>query len=131
MQFRSTMEVNFFAVVAVTKACLPMLKRARGRVVTLSSMAGLVMGAPTMAAYAASKHAVEAFTSSLRFELQPLGVRVITVNRKSCMTTATMLASTPSTSLPSREGCRWLHEALIMAPLPPPHAQPPSIARPS
>lgn len=67
-------------MVAMTKACLPLLKESKGRIVNVTSMAGLFLGAPCMSAYSASKHAAEAFTTSLRFELNGWGIKVITIN---------------------------------------------------
>lgn len=74
--FRFCMEVNFFGVVSVTKAFLPLIKRCKGRIVTVSSIAGVSCGYPLSAPYSASKHAVELFTSSLRQELRPWGIKV-------------------------------------------------------
>lgn len=54
--FRKTMDVNVFAIIAVCKACLPLLKESKGRIVNVTSIAGLFLGAPCMSAYAASKH---------------------------------------------------------------------------
>ena len=57
--FRLVIEVNLFGVVNVTKAFLPLLKQTKNaRIVNLSSVAGF-LPAPMMAAYDASKHAVE------------------------------------------------------------------------
>lgn len=75
-EYRSIMEVNFFSVVAVVKACLPLLKQAKGRIVNVTSFAGLFYGAPCMSAYCASKHASEAFTTSLRLEMKGWGIKV-------------------------------------------------------
>lgn len=75
-EYRSIMEVNFFSVVAVVKACLPLLKQAKGRIVNVTSFAGLFHGAPCMSAYCASKHASEAFTTSLRLEIKGWGIKV-------------------------------------------------------
>ena len=56
---RRVMEVNYFGLVSVTKAHLPLLKRIRNsRIINISSVAGLA-GLPMFGAYAASKHAVE------------------------------------------------------------------------
>ena len=79
-EYRAIMEVNFFAVVGMVKACLPLLKQSKGRIVNVTSMAGLFLGAPCMSAYCASKHASEAFTTSLRMEMKGWGIRVVTVN---------------------------------------------------
>lgn len=76
-EFRAIMEVNFFAMVAMTKACLPLLKQCPGaRVVNVTSFAGLFYGQPCMAAYGASKHASESFSTSLRHELKGWGIKV-------------------------------------------------------
>jgi short-subunit dehydrogenase len=72
----SSCQVNFFAVVNVTKTMLPLIKKSRGRIVNITSMAGLFIGGPSMSAYSASKHAAEAFTTSLRFELAGWGCKV-------------------------------------------------------
>ena len=78
--FRSAMEVNYFGLVSMTKAMLPYLKMTRnGRIINISSMAGL-LGSPGFGAYAATKHAVEGFSKSLREELQPWGISVCNIN---------------------------------------------------
>ena len=76
--FRRVLEVNVIGVVAVTQAFLPLLKRARGRIVNISSVSGRV-AMPFMGPYAASKFALEAVSDSLRRELLPFGVDVIVV----------------------------------------------------
>jgi len=77
-EFRRALEVNLIGVVAVTQAFLPLLKRARGRIVNISSVSGRV-AMPFMGPYAASKFALEAVSDSLRRELLPFGVDVIVV----------------------------------------------------
>lgn len=80
-QYRFILEVNFFSMVGMTKAFLPLLKKTdNSRIVNVTSLAGLVPGAPMMSAYAASKHAAEAFSNSLRIELEGWGIKVVTVN---------------------------------------------------
>jgi NAD(P)-dependent dehydrogenase (short-subunit alcohol dehydrogenase family) len=76
--YRKVMEVNFFGSLHCTKAALPSLRERRGLVVAVSSIAGL---APLYGrtGYAASKHAVQGFFSSLRSELAPDGVGVLIV----------------------------------------------------
>lgn len=75
---RRIMEINFFAVVALTKVVLPHLITAEGRIAVVSSVTGLV-GVPTRTAYAASKHALHGFFDSLRIELAATGVGVTLV----------------------------------------------------
>jgi len=73
---RALMELDYFAPVALTKAILPyMLARKRGRLVAVSSIAGLV-ATPMRSTYAAAKHAIAAFYNSLRAEVYDNGVYV-------------------------------------------------------
>ncbi len=72
---RKQMEVNFIGQVAVTQAMLPLIRLGHGRIVNISSVSGLV-AAPYIGAYAASKHALEAMTDSLRVELRNFKVPV-------------------------------------------------------
>jgi NAD(P)-dependent dehydrogenase (short-subunit alcohol dehydrogenase family) len=74
-QLRRQFEVNVIGLIAVTQALLPLLRKARGRVVNMSSIAGRA-AMPYMGPYAASKHALEALSDALRIELQQTGVRV-------------------------------------------------------
>lgn len=76
--FRRQIEVNLTAQVAVTQAFLPLIRRATGRVVFVSSIGGR-MALPFGAPYHASKYGVEAIADSLRQELHPwrIGVSVI------------------------------------------------------
>ena len=74
-ELRRQFEVNVIGLIAVTQALLPLLRKARGRVVNMSSIAGRA-AMPYMGPYAASKHALEALSDALRLELQHTGVRV-------------------------------------------------------
>jgi NAD(P)-dependent dehydrogenase (short-subunit alcohol dehydrogenase family) len=92
--FQRDMNVNFFGIIRVTKALLPLLKAAafpftnerRGRdrkisprIINVTSMAGL-MPVPFMAPYCASKHAAEALSACLRTELMAWGIKTSTIN---------------------------------------------------
>jgi NAD(P)-dependent dehydrogenase (short-subunit alcohol dehydrogenase family) len=72
---REQFEINVFGALAVTQAMLPLLRRTRGRIVMISSVQGR-LAAPFVGPYAASKHALEALSDSLRAELLPSGVDV-------------------------------------------------------
>jgi NAD(P)-dependent dehydrogenase (short-subunit alcohol dehydrogenase family) len=72
------LEVNVVGQVAVTQALLPLLRRARGRIVNMGSVSGLI-SLPFMGPYSASKFALEAVTDALRLELAPWGVEVVIV----------------------------------------------------
>lgn len=82
---RRQFDVNVFGQVALTRALLPALRRARGRLVFMSSIGGRVAMAYT-APYAASKHAVEAFGDALRIELADSGVQVTLIEPGSVAT---------------------------------------------
>lgn len=72
---RRQMEINVIGQVAVTQAFLPLIRKARGRIVNMGSIAGRAT-MPLMGPYSASKFALEALTDALRLELQPWGIRV-------------------------------------------------------
>jgi NAD(P)-dependent dehydrogenase (short-subunit alcohol dehydrogenase family) len=72
---RATMELNFFGVVAVTRAAMPHLRASGGRVLTISSVGGIV-GQPFNEAYCAAKFAVEGFLESLQPVAATVGVGV-------------------------------------------------------
>jgi len=75
---RAIMEVNFFGVVATTKAAMPHLRARSGRVITVTSVGG-VIGQPFNEAYCAAKFAVEGFMESLAPVAETVGVRVSVV----------------------------------------------------
>lgn len=77
-RLRQQLEVNLIGQVAVTQAFLPALRRARGRIVNVSSIGGRV-GLPLVGAYAASKFGLEGVSDSLRRELRAQGVDVILI----------------------------------------------------
>jgi short-subunit dehydrogenase len=76
--FERLMEVNYLAPVKLTALALPHLKRSRGLLVAVASLAGLT-GVPERSGYAASKHALIGFFESLRIELRGSGVDVSVV----------------------------------------------------
>ncbi|KAL9980786.1 hypothetical protein ACROYT_G009424 [Oculina patagonica] len=68
-------DVNLWGMIDVTKTFLPLIKKSQGRVVNLSSAAGLV-SLVRMSAYSISKYGIEAFSDALRREMSPWGVLV-------------------------------------------------------
>jgi NAD(P)-dependent dehydrogenase (short-subunit alcohol dehydrogenase family) len=75
---RKQIEINTIGQVAVTQAFLPLLRKAKGRILNISSLSG-TMVFPYMGAYAASKHALEAVTDALRQELCRWEIDVISI----------------------------------------------------
>ena len=82
---KKQIDVNFMGQVAVTQACIPLLRQAKGRILNMSSVSGLVVF-PFFGAYAASKWSLEAFTEGLRQELYPWGIEVISIQPGSIQT---------------------------------------------
>jgi NAD(P)-dependent dehydrogenase (short-subunit alcohol dehydrogenase family) len=82
--FRAHFEVNLFGLLDVTQQCLPLLgaelnsPHPPGRVINISSTSGRV-AYPFMGAYAATKHALEALSDSLRREMLLYGVEVVVI----------------------------------------------------
>ncbi|HQR47715.1 MAG TPA: SDR family oxidoreductase [Steroidobacteraceae bacterium] len=74
-ELRRQFEVNVFAQVAMTQAFLPLLRRARGRILNTGSIAGFGT-VPGLGPYSMSKHAMEALSDALRRELRPWGIEV-------------------------------------------------------
>ncbi|MGQ0810699.1 MAG: SDR family oxidoreductase [Nitrospiraceae bacterium] len=72
---RTQLEVNVIGQIAVTQAFLPLLRKGRGRIINMGSIAGRAT-IPFMGPYSASKFSLEALTDALRLELQPWGIHV-------------------------------------------------------
>jgi NAD(P)-dependent dehydrogenase (short-subunit alcohol dehydrogenase family) len=75
---RANLEVNFFGVVEVSRAAMPLLRAAGGRLLTIGSVHGIV-GQPFNEAYCAAKFAVEGFMESLAPVAEAHGVKVSVV----------------------------------------------------
>ncbi len=75
---RASMEVNFFGVVQLTQLAMPLLRTTGGRVITVTSVGGIV-GQPFNEAYCAAKFAVEGFLESLAPVAAAVGVSVAVV----------------------------------------------------
>ena len=76
---RRQFETNVFGLIAMTKLVLPAMRRQRwGRIVNLSSMGGKLTF-PGGSYYHATKHAVEALSDALRFEVKGFGIDVIVI----------------------------------------------------
>ncbi|XP_076410188.1 retinol dehydrogenase 16-like isoform X2 [Peromyscus maniculatus bairdii] len=73
--FAKVLDVNLLGMIEVTLSMLPLVRKARGRVVNVSSILGRVSFSGSVA-YTISKYGVEAFSDSLRRELSYFGVKV-------------------------------------------------------
>ena len=79
-------ETNFWGTVKLTNELLPYFRRQKhGKIITLGSLLGLV-GLPNVSYYAASKHALEGYFKSLRFELDQFNIKVVMVEPMSFKT---------------------------------------------
>jgi len=76
---RAQMETNFFGVLRVCRAALPIMRTQQaGALVNISSLAG-IFGMPFSGIYCAGKFAVEGLSESLRWETRPFGIRVVLI----------------------------------------------------
>lgn len=79
-EVRWQMETNFFGVVRAISTVLPYMRaQGSGRIITISSLAGLA-GMPFQAYYSASKFAIEGLNEGLRLELSRSGIESTTIN---------------------------------------------------
>ncbi|XP_075873684.1 retinol dehydrogenase 7-like [Nelusetta ayraudi] len=75
--YKYMLDVNLNGVIAVTLSVLPMIKKARGRVVNVASVFGRI--SPTGGPYTVSKYGVEGFNDCLRLNMAPFGVKVLCI----------------------------------------------------
>ena len=78
-ELRRQFETNVLGLAALTRAVAPhMIKKRKGKIVNISSISG-VLNTPFAGAYCSAKAAVTAFSDTLRIELAPFGIQVITI----------------------------------------------------
>ncbi len=73
--FKQVMDVNFHGAVNITKAALPYLKESLGRIMYISSVAG-IRGLQGISAYCSAKMALTALAESMRIELSKTGIKI-------------------------------------------------------
>lgn len=112
-------EINFFGVIAVTQATLPLLRlhvakhgRGSARLVNMSSIAGRI-AQPILGPYTASKFALESLTDSLRMELRSQGIQVCSVNPGAIDTPIWSKAQASVAAITSDHPARVLYGDLI------------------
>jgi len=76
---RRVLDVNVMGTVRVNQALFPLVLARKGRIINISSETGWQSGMPFNGPYAMSKHAIEAYSDSLRRELMFLDVPVIKI----------------------------------------------------
>ena len=77
---RESFDINVFGHLKLVQAIAPkMIARKSGKIVWISSMAGILV-VPFVGVYCATKHAIEAIAGSMKAELEPLGIKVATIN---------------------------------------------------
>jgi NAD(P)-dependent dehydrogenase (short-subunit alcohol dehydrogenase family) len=74
-EIKKVMDVNVIGLMAVTKAFIPLIRKAKGRIFNIGSTAGY-LATPGSSVYTASKFAVRAFTDAMRLELKPFDIQV-------------------------------------------------------
>jgi NAD(P)-dependent dehydrogenase (short-subunit alcohol dehydrogenase family) len=112
-QTQRILDVNFFGTVRVMNAVIPVMRQQRnGRIINISSVLGFVP-APFMAAYAASKHALEGFSESVDHEVREYGVRVLLVEPGYTKTSFEMNAAPPDNPLPVYAAQRGIFYSLM------------------
>jgi NAD(P)-dependent dehydrogenase (short-subunit alcohol dehydrogenase family) len=90
--YRKVLDVNLYGVINVTMTFLPLIKKARGRVVNIASILGR-FSMPLVTPYSLSKFGVEAFTDGLRRSMRPWGVKAVVIEpgfHKTAVTSAQM-----------------------------------------
>jgi len=77
---RRLFDINFFGCMRVAQAAMPVMRRqGSGTIVQISSISGKVIGSPLYGMYQASKHALEAMSEAMYYELKEFGVRIVIV----------------------------------------------------
>ena len=107
---RHQMEVNLFSQIELTRKVLPKMRAAgRGRVLMVSSVMGRI-AVPLSGWYCASKHALEALSDALRYELAPFGVDIVLIEPGPVITE---FQDHAMKTLEHLEGDRAAYEAMI------------------
>ena len=79
-ELQAQFETNLFGMVRVTQQVLPIMRNQKegGRIINVSSIGG-ILGYPLTAAYSSTKFAVEGLIESMRYEVEPFGIKTILI----------------------------------------------------
>jgi len=79
-ELKAQFETNLFGMVRVTQQVLPIMRMQKegGRIINVSSISG-ILGYPLTAAYSSTKFAVEGLIESMRYEVEPFGIKTILI----------------------------------------------------
>lgn len=109
-QARSLFDTNFFGLLQVTQAVLPIMRKQRaGRIINISSVLGFIPSVYS-ALYGASKHAVEGYTEALDHEIRTLGIRALLVEPS--FTRTELSSPSPDRPIPDYAAARGRFEEL-------------------
>lgn len=112
-QAQDIFNVNFFGVVRMTNAVLPVMRRqGKGRIINMSSILGTIP-APYSALYSATKHAVEGYSESLDHEVRLHGIRVLLVEPAYTRTSFEENLTKPDMPLAAYNSARGSVEAAV------------------
>jgi NAD(P)-dependent dehydrogenase (short-subunit alcohol dehydrogenase family) len=101
---KSTFDTNVFGAVRMIRAALPTMRAQRsGVILNIASAAGRVPGLPANWAYSASKHALCSLSDSLSGEVQPFGIRVVSIEPGFFATNNLANATRPAPGSPYEE----------------------------
>src|SRR5215475_12779582 len=78
-QIKAQFETNFFGAVRVMKAVIPMMKKQGGGIIVNTTSLGGRISFPLNSAYHATKFALEGLSESIRYELEPFGIKIIVI----------------------------------------------------
>lgn len=121
---KKVMDINFYGVLYATKYCLPEIKKNKGSVVGISSIAGF-RGLPGRTGYSASKFALNGFLEVLRTELLKTGVHILTacpgftasnIRKRALNSTGTAQAESPrdeDTMMTAEECAQHIYRATV------------------
>lgn len=112
-QVRVVFETNFFGVIAMINAVLPVMRAQKsGQIINISSAGGEMPVPPFFSAYTSSKHALEGYTEALASELRHLGIRVSSVQPGYFVTAIAGSIQAPARQIEDYAALRQ-HNALI------------------